>query len=300
MDSNASSKLNELSEQASQKKGTSQQYIAATQALHDDLLSYLSIKFANLLSEMTIMKTEIIDMKSELTHCKNQLSEAQKREKELLNKIVAMETISSPDIQTEENNNDFYIVGSSLLREVRENDIQNGAVKCIRGGKIDEVKKDIDEIQGSLKKKNIMTQIGGNDLEDENTTVEELTSQYEVLITEAKKKFPNSNIIISRLPPHFNKDTTRTKVKDFNESMKTWSNQNQITSVDNQILFEFKNGDVDLDSYVMSGDMPAIHLNRKGTNKLLDNLQKNIPGLILADKKQRQEPVDQPRRSNSK
>ena len=72
MDSNASSKLNELVEQASQKKGTSPQYIAATQALRDDLLSYLSIKFANLLSEMAIMKTEIIDMKSELTDCKNQ------------------------------------------------------------------------------------------------------------------------------------------------------------------------------------------------------------------------------------
>ena len=209
-----------------------------------------------------------------------------------------METISSPDIQTEENNDDFYIVGSSLLREVRENDIQNGTVKCIRGGKIDDMKKDIDEIQGSPK--NIVTQIGGNDLEDENTTVEELTSQYEVLITEAKKKFPNSNIIISGLPPRFNKDTTRKKVKDFNESMKTWSNQNKITFVNNESLFEFKNGDVDLDSYVMSGDMPVIHLNRKGTNKLLDNLQKNIPDLILADRRQRQEPVNQPIRSYSK
>ena len=78
-------------------------------------------------------------MKLQITDCKNQLSEAQKREKELINKIVAMETTSSPDIQTEENNDDFYIVGSSLLREVRVNDIQNGAVKCIRVGKIDDV-----------------------------------------------------------------------------------------------------------------------------------------------------------------
>ena len=59
---------------------------------------------------------------------------------------------------------------------------------------------------------------------------------------------------------------------------------NQIRYIDNEAPFEFRNGDIDTDSYVMTGDMPAIHLKRNATMRLLENLQKSIPDLILSDK----------------
>ena len=41
--------------------------------------------------------------------------------------------------------------------------------------------------------------------------------------------------------------------------MKAWSEQNEITYIDNEPIFEFRNVDVDVDSYVMHGEMPALH-----------------------------------------
>ena len=66
--------------------------------------------------------------------------------------------------------------------------------------------------------------------------------------------------------------------------MRKWSEQNQIRYIDNEAPFEFRNGDIDTDSYVMTGDMPAIHLKRNATMRLLENLHKSIPDLILSDK----------------
>ena len=158
----------------------------------------------------------------------------------------------------------------------------NGVVKAIRGGKISDVNKNIQEIKN--KPRNIVTQIGGNDLDDDKVTVENVSSEYKLLLTETRNRFPESNIIISGLPPRFNNDTIRAKVKQFNEHMRKWSEQNQIRYVDNEAPFEFRNGDKDTDSYVMTGNMPAIQLKRNATMRLLENLQKSIPALILSDK----------------
>ena len=73
-----------------------------------------------------------------------------------------------------------------------------------------------------------------------------------MLLTERRNRFPESNIIISGLP-RFNNDTIWAKVKQFNEHMRKWSKQNQIRYVDNEAPFKFRNGDIDTDSYVMTG-----------------------------------------------
>ena len=44
--------------------------------------------------------------------------------------------------------------------------------------------------------KTIITQIGGNDLDRADTSVEQITSDYAVQFTEVKDKFPENNIII--------------------------------------------------------------------------------------------------------
>ena len=104
------------------------------------------------------------------------------------------------------------------LREVREGDITNGKVQCIRGGKMTDIKQDIDNID--FTPKNIVTQTGGNDLDEKDTIVEQVSSQYEVLLTNIKGKFPESKVIVAGLPPRFHSDIIRTKIKDFNENMK--------------------------------------------------------------------------------
>ena len=131
----------------------------------------------------------------------------------LLEKLTALEKLVATDVPRSADNSkdEFYIVGSSLLREVKDADVTNGVVKAIHGGKISDVKKNIQEIKNKLR--NIVTQIGGNDLDDDKVTVENVSSEYELLLTETRNRFPESNIIISGLPPRFNNDTIRAKVK---------------------------------------------------------------------------------------
>ena len=251
------SRLNELADRSAQKNGgTSAHYITANQALRDDLVSFMGTKFDKITSEIAQLRNEITQVKTELVECKTKLSEASNREKCLLQKVSVLEnanvtTKPSADSTKEE----FNVVGSSILREVKGTDIINGVVKSIPGDTINDVKKYISEHKN--KPKNIITQIGGNDLDNDGTTVESVTTQYELLLTETKNKFPESNVIISGLPPRFGNELIRTKVKDFNRNMKAWSEQNEITYIDNEPIFEFRNSDVDVDSYVMHGEMPA-------------------------------------------
>ena len=183
----------------------------------------------------------------ELSECKSKLDESAVRKKCLLEKVTSMENDKIVDPNNRKCAKDeFYIVGSSILREVRDTDVINGRVKSISGGKIYDVKANIQSIK--YQPRNIITQIGGNDLDEDNLTVENVTSKYELLLTETKKKFPESSLIISGLPPRFHNDIIHTKVKDFNEKMRNWSEQNKIKFVDNEAIFEYRNGDIDKDS----------------------------------------------------
>ena len=282
------SKLDDLAEKSAQKNGgTSAHYIAANQALRDDLAVLISNKFDTLINEMKIIKTE-------LTECRAKLNEAKDRELRLLEKVTALENThkqiglpNNPISCTDKK--DFYLVGSSILREIRVDDISNGTVQCIRGGKINDIQTDVENID--FKPKNIITHVGGNDLDDNDVTVEEVASQYEVLLTSIKEKFPESKVIMSGLPPRFHSDTIRTKVKDFNENMKKWSEKNQIQFIDNEIPFEYRTGEIDQGSYVMTGTTPAVHLTRKGTVRLLENLKKSIPEIELSDRRHMDKPT---------
>ena len=107
-----------------------------------------------------------------------------------------------------------------------------------------------------------------------------------------KTKFPESEVIVAGLPPRFSSDEIRTKVKDFNEATKRWCGANNVKFIDNEAPFEFRNGDIDCSAYIMTGETPKLHLTRKGTLRLLENLQKDIPELVLDDS--RNQGISQP------
>ena len=102
-------------------------------------------------------------------------------------------------------------------------------------------------------------------------------------LTEMKTKMPNTKLIISGLPPRHNNMEIRMKVKDYNEEMKQWCDTNDMTFINNEEMFEYKSGDVDTESYVMTGHTPAVHLTRKATVRMLKNIKKAVPELILSD-----------------
>ena len=79
------------------------------------------------------------------------------------------------------NKDDVYIMGSSILREVRSDDIVNGTVKSISGGRIKDIKQEIEFL--TIKPRTIVTQIGGNDVDSAGSSVEDVVSEYVMTLT---------------------------------------------------------------------------------------------------------------------
>ena len=257
------SKLDELADKSSSKSGTTANYIAANQALRNDIFAYIDIKIDPLLQEIKSLKNKLSEVEAKL-------QEAHARETQM-------------SLQTTDNTSkkDFFIVGSSILRAVRPGDIINGTVSSISGGKIDDVKETIKNLD--FTPKTIITQVGGNDLDKQDSSVETVTGAYATMLTETRDKFPESKLIVSGLPPRFKNEEIRTKIKDFNELIETWSNENEIQFINTEEEFELRSGEVDTSAYVMTGEMPKLHLNRHGTIRMLKHIQKQVPEIKLAD-----------------
>jgi lysophospholipase L1-like esterase len=261
----AKSKLEELADKSALKNhGSTAHYIVANQALKEDLLVFLNEKFA-------CMQREINQLKSEIQN-------SRKTETELLNKI---EVLSANQAPQKPNRDEIYIVGSSVLREIRDEDIVNGTIKSISGGKVKDVKQDIESLK--IKPKTIITQVGGNDVDSSNASVEDVVSEYAMALTQTKAKLPDTKLVVAGLPPRHHSTEIRTKVKDYNEEMNKWCKANNIDFIDNEMLYEFKTGEVDVSSYIMTGVTPAVHLTQPATLRMLENLKKTVPDIILSN-----------------
>ena len=121
---------------------------------------------------------------------------------------------------------------------MRSDDLVNGTVKSISGGKIKDIKEDLLSLR--IKPKIIISQIGGNDLDSEGATVDDTMANYVMALTETKVKFPETKLVIAGLPPRHKSLEIRTKVKDYNQSMKQWCETNNMDFVNNEELFEYK------------------------------------------------------------
>ena len=142
-----SSKLDELAERSAQKNGgTSANYIAANQALRDDLLNFLESKFA-------FLNTEINSIRGELKKCQNDLLLSRNNEEKLLKQVSSMKECFHKCKCARKSSEDIYLIGSSLLREIRDDNIENGQVTCLRGGCIKDAKEKIENFQKRTNKR---------------------------------------------------------------------------------------------------------------------------------------------------
>ena len=159
--------------------------------------------------------------------------------------------------------------------------MENGKVKSISGGKIGDIKNDLKSL--NYTPNTITTYVGGNDLMDSNKTVESVSMDHTLMLTDIKMQFPESNIAVSGLVPRTETAEVRTKVKDFNRVTKEWCSANAITFIQNEDCFELKSGHVDVSCYNMTEKNPAVHLNRRGTVRLLENINKQVPEMKLSE-----------------
>ena len=129
----------------------------------------------------------------------------------------------------------------------------------------------------------IITQTGGNDISKNENTVESVSEEYAELLSETKVRYPDAKVVVSGLPPRLETEEVRTKVKDFNKTARKWCSENNLQFIDNESPFELKTREADTSVYIMTGTTPGVHLNRCGTVRLMENIQKAVPHINRND-----------------
>ena len=122
-------------------------------------------------------------MQQELNDLKEEIKQSRAKEVELLREI---NTLKSKCRNHNSSQQDVYLVGSSVLREVKPNDLKNGYVKSISGGKVKDIQADILNLE--FTPKTIISLVGGNDIDSERE-INEVVAEY--ALTNMKEKIPN-------------------------------------------------------------------------------------------------------------
>ena len=158
------------------------------------------------------------------------------------------------------------LIGDSMLRDVKESPFPNTTVDCLRGAHISDVEQALKEDPQITTYANIIVHAGTNDIADENpNTIQDL----ERLITSTQIKAPQAKVFVSSICPR--RDRFDAEVTEINKNIETLANTLDCTYVNHEAGFRFIDGSIDSNAY-----HDKVHLNRKGTGKLVRKLQSAV------------------------
>ena len=158
------------------------------------------------------------------------------------------------------------VIGSSVIRDIDADKIENTDISCIRGGKIRDIH---EQLKANTKDyKSISIVVGGNDCDSKSgtTPTEELMSQYSAMVADARLQCPDVRLV-TVLPRDVGTDTTD-RIDALNAGIVELSNNEGLILINNDETFKLKDGSVN-DGYY-TGD--GVHLNKAGSNRLAKNL----------------------------
>ena len=184
------------------------------------------------------------------------------------------------------------VVGSSVLRDIENESLENTTVLSISGGKIANVKDTVSNVKKD-EYASLTFLVGGNDIE-ETEDIEKIVTEYKDMITLAKEK--TSNVTVASILPRIcpaNTNQIMDKIDAINANLQQTCEQLSVTFVDNNDSFRLRDGTIN-DGYFLKERYSdkQVHLNDKGTEKLCQNLNiKAKKGMkITKDRQSRQRP----------
>ena len=168
--------------------------------------------------------------------------------------------------KTEQNKS--LILGSSIIRNIDEKKLDNTEIRCLRGAKVKDLNKELQQAKSAGKK---YTQIillgGGNDAaqKPEDIDLESVLECYECAINTAKDM--SSNIAIAAIPPRLQPAHALGHITALNANLVALAEEMGVSFLDNSEQFFLHNKEVN-DGYLFD----QVHLNIKGSNKLAQSM----------------------------
>ena len=181
------------------------------------------------------------------------------------------------------------VVGSSIIRDIAESNIENTDLICISGGRVRDAIDAVSKTPSDKYDRAVLC-IGGNDCDPRDLSTKEepsvIVDRYEELIKLCKQK-ANSVTVSSVCPRISDNRDVMARIDSVNAGLQVLNGQENATFVDNTTSFHLKNNSINDAYYLVDG----THLTYKGTNKLAQNLNLNIKNGVksVCDKRKKHE-----------
>ena len=178
--------------------------------------------------------------------------------------------------QQEPKDKNDLLIGSSLIRDVDKNKLNNTEVVCKPGGTIATISKELDRAKDYDQ---ITLVIGGNDCDRQPPTpADTIVKSYNDLIQKACMRA--NNVTVSSICPRLKTESTNSTINDVNAGLvASCSDNDKVHFVDNTPSFMLADGSIN-DGYL---HQDGVHLTRSAVNKLARNLKlktKNEAGVF--------------------
>lgn len=191
-------------------------------------------------------------------------------------------------------NEQTLVVGDSLLRDMDADKLNSTTVISKPGGKVKDAIQILKDARGPFKE--IIACVGTNDCSSDGFDANELRSQYQELAKCAKSMVSDGKqVTLSSIPPRTDSSEYQANVETMNSQLSALSTDEGVTFAQNDINFKLYDGSINSGHLLSDG----LHLNRRGSIKLAQNIKLSIKESANGDPTKKSRLKRKPNSSNA-
>ena len=178
---------------------------------------------------------------------------------------IAPDTPQSTPAENSAHAKPTLIIGDSMIRDISERGLDNTRVKCIRGGRVANIREELSNL-GPDQFGSVLLHVGTNDCSSD-AKLKEGIRHYREMIGEIQSNAPSTKVLVSTICPRKDNINNNNRVQNFNVELRNIAREKKCSLVDNDGCFFLQNKDIDSASFNGQG----LHLSKAGTRKLIMN-----------------------------
>ena len=165
--------------------------------------------------------------------------------------------------QERQSNGKTLLIGSSLIRNIDENRIMNTEVVCLRGAKVCDIHRELNEKSDNktIKYGNIILMCGGNNCAASNPDISSIATDFKELIATAKSVA--MQVTVCSIPPRLEPSHAGEAISSLNAALQSLCSDLKVHFANQHDLFHLQNGSVN-DGYLADN----VHLTLKGSDAM--------------------------------
>ena len=179
-----------------------------------------------------------------------------------LNRVAWKSFVTPPPTTGQDKaSNARVLLGSSVIRDIGQENLDDTRVVCKPGGLISDITAEVDNLPEGYDELTLI--VGGNDCDsDPPVPASHIVDRYSTLVTSAKTKA--ADVRVCAILPRLKSEALCDKIDAVNAGLSSLCEDTGVTFVDTQPSFRLQDGSIN-DGYFLSD---GVHLTRAATNKL--------------------------------